>query len=467
MKRKPKAAVGAAELRQRAEARLRKQERTPPSTPDAGRLVHELQVHQVELEMQNAELKDARDQMESMLERYTDLYDFAPVGYFSLDEHGRILELNLRGASQLGVERAGVINRLFQYFVVPDSRPVFLEFWARLFAGGGKQICEIALRNEECTPFWAELRAASAASQRDAARWCRVAVSDISSRKREEEARRNSKVLTAANRELSREITRRQAVETVLKRREQQQAELLETSVHLQAQLRHQSHRILRAQEAERKRISRELHDEITQILVGINVRLTSLAEATTGNPSELKKRIAQTQRLVEKSVDIVHKFARELRPTALDDLGLIAALESHLTEFKQSTGLHVHFATFAEVDELSSDDRTVIYRVVQSALANVARHAHANEVRVSIRKQGGTVRLEVSDNGKSFDVARVLNIRTNRRLGVLGMRERVEMIGGTFGIESTPDRGTTVSAEIPIRSRGGSVPPLAPRPAA
>ena len=107
--------------------------------------------------MQNAELQEARDRMEALLEKYTDLYDFAPVGYFSLDEQGRILEVNLTGAALLGVERSRLINRRLQHFVAPASRPIFLAFLERVFAGTGKQVCEATLLKEDGAAFWARL----------------------------------------------------------------------------------------------------------------------------------------------------------------------------------------------------------------------------------------------------------------------------------------------------------------------
>jgi len=466
MHRKPNPSVTVAQLRRRAETRLRERPShhrsevgEPRSAADPQRLLHELQVHQVELEMQNAELQEARDRMEALLEKYTDLYDFAPVGYFSLDEHGRILEVNLTGATMLGVERSRLINRRFQQFVVPASRPGFRRFLEQVFAGAGKQVCEATLLNEDGAAFWAELQAVWAASLRGTREWCRVAVSDITTRKRAEEAQRRTEALTVTNRELTREIVRRQAVEEALKTSEKHQSQLLEQSRHMQEQLRHLSHQMLQAQEEERKRISRELHDEITQTLVGINVHLETLAREATVNPRRLKQKIARTQRLVEKSVNIVHQFARELRPTLLDDLGLITTLHSFMKDFMKRTGIRVHFTTFAEVEQLNSTRRTVLYRIVQSALANVAQHAHASRVKVSLRKIADAVHLEISDNGKSFEVERVLHATRNQRLGLLGMRERVEMVGGDLSVESAPGQGTTIRAQIPFRSspaRGG-----------
>ena len=220
----------------------------------------------------------------------------------------------------------------------------------------------------------------------------------------------------------------------------------------MQEQLRHLTHRILHAQEEERKRISRELHDEITQVLVGINVHLESLSRQSSINPGRLRQKIIRTQRLVEKSVEIVHQFARELRPTALDDLGLAAALHSFLKDFTKRTGIRVRLNTYAGLEELSGNRRTVLYRVAHAALSNVAQHAEASQVKVSIRKLKDTVYMSITDNGKSFDAQQVSRAKRNQHLGLLGMRERLEMVGGVLSIESAPRRGTTILARIPLQ---------------
>jgi signal transduction histidine kinase len=266
-------------------------------------------------------------------------------------------------------------------------------------------------------------------------------------------------VLAASNRKLEQEIVRRQAVEQSLRKSEQHQSRLLAQSRQMEEQLRQLSRQVLKAQEEERKRISRELHDVLAQTLVGINVRLANLKQDGATDTKGLHRTIARTQRLVEHSVSIVHRFARELRPTALDDLGLIPALHAFLKGFREETGLRVSLCAFAAVEKVSDDKRTVLYRVAQEALANVARHAQASRVDVAIQKVDGSVRMRIRDNGKGFLEARVRSARKRKRLGLLGMRERLEMVGGSFAVRSTPDRGTTVQVQIPLdqaRAAGG-----------
>jgi PAS domain S-box-containing protein len=444
------------ELYHRAALQLRKQRRNGRSNAgnaeiDSQRLRHELEVHQIELEMQNAELKESRDKMERLLEKYEDFYDFAPVGYFSVTESGVIVEVNLTGAALLGVGRSRLINQRLPPFVGATDRPVILAFLKRVFAGAGKQVCEVAIVRGDGTSFWADVQGVSAISASDSRKWCRVVVSDMSVLKQAEEAQRRADVLAASNLELKREVTRRQAVEESLKESDKHQSRLLEESRSMQEQLRHLSRQVLLAQEEERKRVSRELHDIIAQTLTGINIRLATLKKRAGLDPKNFDQDIERTQKLVENAVNAIHQFARELRPAVLDDLGLIPALHAFMKNLSRQTGIHIHLTAFAGLEELDMPQRTILYRVAQEALTNVSRHAQATRVEVTIQKLAAGICMKINDDGKSFDVVRVLEAKGKKRLGLLGMRERLEMVGGRFAIESAAGQGTTVTAEIPF----------------
>ncbi len=448
---RPDAAAG---LRRRAEARWHERQagNAPPrSDADTQRLLHELEVHQIELEMQNVELQRARVEVETALEKYTELYDFAPVGYFSVDQQGVIQEVNLTGATMLGIARSRIVQRRLRGFIASASRPVVDAFLKTVFARPGKQACEALLLTATGAAFWADLQASSEALPRGERNWCRLAVSNIAALKRGEEAQRRVEALAAANREADREIARRRGVEASLRESEQAQRELLEESRGLQAQLRRLAHQILLTQEAERKQVSRQLHDEISQVLVAINVQLAALSKTAEIHPEDLMKRIAKTARLVGQSIEIVHRFARGLRPALLDDLGLVPALRSLVKELEDRNGLRIHFTAYAGVEALDSVRRTVLFRVAQEALTNVVRHANARQATVRVLKIPDAIRLEIRDDGKSFSAERILMAVHGGRLGLVGMRERVEMVDGRFAIASAPGEGTTVTAEIPF----------------
>jgi len=173
-----------AELRRRAEKQMRALKRNPAETPgpspaaaDPARLLHELQVNRIELEMQNAELAETRDRLESALEKYTDLYDFAPVGYFSLTEESLILDVNLTGALLLGAERSRLISRHLKDFVVRPERSDFTTFLEKTFAQGQKQIREMSLLKADGV-LRVLLQAVPAVSL-NPEKWCRVAISEV------------------------------------------------------------------------------------------------------------------------------------------------------------------------------------------------------------------------------------------------------------------------------------------------
>ena len=264
-----------------------------------------------------------------------------------------------------------------------------------------------------------------------------------------------TKELAASNENLKSEIIQRKSVEQSLRTSEQTTSQLLKQSHRMQEELRLLSRRLLSVQEEERKRISRELHDVVAQALSGINVRLAMLKTQTTANAAGLHKKIATTQRLVQKSVEIVHRFARDLRPTVLDDLGLIPALQSYLKVVREETGIGIKLTTFASIEKLGIGEKTVLYRIVQESISNVAQHAGASLVTIRLEDHKSKVRMEVHDNGRGFQMDKVAAEETGKHLGLLGMRERMEMVGGTFGVESAPGKQTTVRVEIPYQQAG------------
>ena len=181
----------AEELRRRAEKRLQKikQKITSPAKPaELERLVHELEVHQLELEMQNEELQQARSELETYLSKYTDLYDFAPVGYFTLDPGGLILQVNLTGVRMLGVERPRLINQHFGRFVTADSRPVFTSFLAKIFESRSQETLVIGLQKKGNETFFVHIEARVSEDGRE----CRIALIDITAQKEAEKALRES-----------------------------------------------------------------------------------------------------------------------------------------------------------------------------------------------------------------------------------------------------------------------------------
>jgi two-component system sensor histidine kinase DegS len=267
-----------------------------------------------------------------------------------------------------------------------------------------------------------------------------------------ETLRQHTAALARGNRKLEREVGRHRSAEAKTQQAKERYRRLFLGSQLMQTKLHRLTRQMLLAQEEERKHISRELHDEVVQTLVGISVKLSALGRSAGPEAPTLRQKIAQTQRLVENSVRAVHRFALELRPTVLDDLGLIAALHAFSQRLAARKKIRIKITAFGGVEALSIAKRTVLFRVAQEALNNVARHAEASLIMLGISEHEGAIQMEISDNGKSFHVGATLLAKNNRQLGLVGMRERMEMIGGTLTIISAPGRGTTILAKMPFK---------------
>jgi signal transduction histidine kinase len=222
-----------------------------------------------------------------------------------------------------------------------------------------------------------------------------------------------------------------------LERKEEMRARLLE--------------QVITAQEDERKRIARELHDETGQALTSLMVGLKVLE----GRPelAGMRETLADLRALTGKTLDAVHDLALQLRPSVLDDLGLVPALDRLVVDFQRTHEIQLVFETNLRTGlRLPATIETALYRITQEALTNVARHAAAQSVSLLLEARHGSITLIVEDDGRGFDVASCMKDTQNDRcLGVFGMRERATLLGGTLTIESTPGSGTTVFIELPL----------------
>ena len=203
--------------------------------------------------------------------------------------------------------------------------------------------------------------------------------------------------------------------------------------------------RVVEAQELERRRLARELHDETGQALTSILLGLKGLEERM--DDSESREAAEELRELVVSTLQDVRRLAVELRPSALDDFGLVAALERLTGSFAEQTGIAVDFQTAVAEERLPEEVETAIYRIVQESLTNVVKHARARRVSILLARKDGAVKAEVEDDGQGFDPA-----EHTGGSGLVGMRERLALLGGRLAVESAPDRGTTVAAEVPLR---------------
>ncbi len=212
------------------------------------------------------------------------------------------------------------------------------------------------------------------------------------------------------------------------------------------------SSQIIRAQEEERKRISRELHDEASQALVAVNINLEVIKKRLPPRMGEVTTRLMETSSLLVHTLESLRRISHDLRPSILDDLGLIPTLRWYTESYAKRLGIPISFHATAFNKRLDLEIETTIYRIVQEALTNIAKHAHAKEVIISLDKKNTRLITKVEDNGKGFMLkTSAAGESYSQGSGILGMKERVFNVGGTFHIESKQGRGTKLLVEIPL----------------
>jgi two-component system sensor histidine kinase DegS len=253
------------------------------------------------------------------------------------------------------------------------------------------------------------------------------------------------------------EITARQhPVEKALRISKERCLKLFQQARSMKKDIRQHSAKMIMAREEERKRISRELHDEIGQVLAAVNVGLGMLKKQAGHNRS-FQKRVAATQTLLEQSMESVHRFARELRPEVLDQFGPYEAIRSYVRAFAERTGITAIIQSKGNLAGLDSEQEMVLFRIAQESITNISKHAHATRIDIRFCRLAQGVSMEIHDNGRSFSVEDALKKKGEKRLGLLGMQERVRLVRGNFSVESAPGSGTKVRVQFPLAPKTGS----------
>jgi two-component system sensor histidine kinase DegS len=206
-------------------------------------------------------------------------------------------------------------------------------------------------------------------------------------------------------------------------------------------------------QEEEKKQISRELHDEIAQLLVGINYKLETLVQGPAFCSEYMKRKVKDAQNMVEESVSAIHQYAKDLRPHALENKCLLQALHQYLEYFTQTTLIKVNFKYIDPEKKLSDITKNTLFCVIKEALLNVAKHSNASTVTIKMSQYRKNLVVKVHDNGISFNVKKTLSLKTNKRIGLVGMKERIKGSKGKLKIESSPANGTTLKVQFPMEA--------------
>jgi PAS domain S-box-containing protein len=406
-------------LRQLAEAALQGQPLRMPAPPPTDltaeqtqRMQHELGVHQVELEMQNEELRRTQAELSTARARYFDLYHLAPVGYCTLSEDGHILQANLAAASMLGMSVGLLRKQLLTSFIFSEDQDRYYLSRRQPGPSGASQSCELRMVKRDGTLLWAQL-AITVAEDADGVPELRVVMSDM---------------------------TRHKQVEADLRESVQQSRRL--------------SRRVLEAQETERRRVAMELHDELGQALTAIKINLQVGERFRHQTPGQLN---AENIRIVDEALLQMRRLAYGLRPSMLDDFGLASALRSMAEQTAQRSGLEIRFETELSEVRLAPEIEIAVFRMAQEALTNIVRHAHAHQVHLALHREEDTLVLSVQDDGGGFDLAAMrARAAAGGSLGVLGMEERAMLIGAELRIESTLGQGSRLRLRCPLHARGG-----------
>ncbi|MFC2062997.1 sensor histidine kinase [Chloroflexota bacterium] len=239
------------------------------------------------------------------------------------------------------------------------------------------------------------------------------------------------------------------------KKRNQQMLSMLESAQqeleHMQENLRFYLQQVTRAQEEERKRIARELHDDTAQELIALSRKLDSLAS----NAKHLSEHdilyLQELREQTDKTLDGVRRFSQDLRPSILDDLGLVPALEWLTSDLTSNFGIDIGIGVLGPVRRFSTETELILFRITQEALRNVWKHSEASKAWVTLEFRVGKATLIIKDNGKGFEQPeRVGDLANSGKLGLAGMHERTQLVGGNLIIDSETSKGTTITVEIP-----------------
>jgi PAS domain S-box-containing protein len=423
-----------------------------PTTPSAAtatlqgegefqRIVHELQVHQEELEAQNEELRETQQLLEASRDRYADLYDFAPIGYATLDEKGHIREINLTGATILGQERSRLLETLFSVAVVKGDLSVFHGHLRQCQQGSGPVTTELTLAAHGHDPVPVQLHSVPILDLIGQTTMYRTAITDITIRRQAEN------VLRLAHDQLEGRVLERTAELAGAVANLRREVSERERAEHL---LRELSVRLLQTQDQERRRIARELHDSTGQKLAALAMNLSLIGKSGKTLDARGREMLAESLALLDQSASEIRTLSYLLHPPLLDERGLAAAVRWFTEGFNQRSGVQVKLKVPTELQRLPEEIEIALFRIVQEGLTNIHRHSGSSTATIRLTVDQNHVQLEVQDAGKGLPRSRADGHVDAMGVGITGMRERVKQLGGRMKIESSP-RGTTVSVTLPL----------------
>jgi PAS domain S-box-containing protein len=365
--------------------------------------------NQIGVAVENARLyqeqRNVADQLRASRESGRLLFEHASDAIFVRAQDGRILSANQAAADLAGRSREMLVGLSMEYLLSPEDARRLAESQHKLLSGlPFEQPIELRLRRPDGSE-----------------RTIEVAGSLL-----------NEAGQSATFQYIARDVT--------------QQRQLQET-------MRYYARQVTRAQEDERRRIARELHDDTAQALVILSRKLDDILPTDDGYPEEVVQRLEGARSLTDEILEGVRRFSRDLRPSILDDLGLLPALEWLTADLARQTDIQAELSVLSPARRLRPETELVLFRIVQEALSNTRKHSGASRATVTVQFNAGEVLVVVNDNGAGFDPATVVmgNLVTTGKLGLIGMNERASLVGGSVLVESHPGEGTTVTIRVPV----------------
>jgi len=414
----------ALELRRRAEQTMRERSAARPVRDmphDVRALVHELETHQIELQLQNDELRRTQLELEVSRSQYADLYDSAPVGYFVLNRSGIIRSVNRAGAELLGMPSGHMLKVPFASYLVKEDQTRFVEHLAKVFAHHGKQDVELKALGADHSLTHLHLQSLLAPTEIGLPDMCRTVVMDITERVR------MASEMAALNASLERRV---------------------EEVQRLSERLRRLATELTRTEQRERERMTTILHDHLQQLLVAGQMQLEVLrdpqAKQAEAAASELDKILAD-------ALAACHSLAVELNPPVLRQFGLAPALEWLATQFEKRHLLKVHVHDDKSAVLAAVELRGFLFDAIRELLLNVVKHSGVDEAWVTLSGREGRYQAQVEDRGRGFDFAPPCDPNVEGGIGLFSLQQRLVSMGGNLEVETAPGRGTRVTVTVPI----------------